>query len=165
MSLSPRVSTPAQPVARLSPPLLGPSSPPTRRRSGWLGGSRSPSHRSSSRPPFPPAPTRLRPPKPPPAPTQRPILYASVPQFTTPVCVHRVRLSPMDTSPLICSLPSSTICHHPPSHLTPLSPPQHPLPSVHCAQGHSFPFLSFRAHPPFTTRTHTPHSIYILPES
>ena len=34
-----------------------------------------------------------------------------------------------------------------------------------CAPGHSFPIVSFRAHTPFITCTHTPHSISILPEA
>ena len=62
MSLSPRVSTPAQPVARLSPPFLGPSSPPTRRRSGWLGGSSVPPTDHHAPAPFPLSPAHPRPP-------------------------------------------------------------------------------------------------------
>ena len=152
-------------LSRLPPPLLGPSSPPIRRRSGWLGVPFRPARPSPPSRPIPPIPSTSPPPKPPPCPSTAPKITARAPQFTTPVYVRPVWVLPSETHRSIPSHPYSTPKQPPAPPFTPLSPPQHPLPSALCAQGHSFPILSFRAHPPFITCMHTPHSIYILPES
>ena len=88
-----------------------------------------------------------------------------MPQFTSPVFVRRMCVLPIKTHRSIPSHPYSTPKQPPCPPFTPLSPTQHTPPSALCAQGHSFLNCSFRAHPPFITCTHTPHSIHNLPEA
>ena len=101
----------------------------------------------------------------PPSPCTVHQISAPAPQCTSLVIVRRVCVPPMNTHRSTRLDSRSIIIKHSSTPLLPLSPPQHLLPSAHCAQGHSFPIVSFRAHPPFITCTHTPHFIYILPEA
>ena len=98
-----------------------------------------------------------------------PLSSAPIQCPSAPVNQSRTRASCVSPTRQHTSFDTFSSTFHPkPAFVPAFHCPVHPTtfpPSALCAQGHSFPFLLFRALPPFTARTPTPHSIHHLPEA